>query len=335
MVNHTALLRALIGIGLVLTIGTAGYHLIEGWTLLESLYMTVITISTIGFKEVYDLGPKGQVFTLFIIATGMGVMTYAMIAVARIMIEGEILKILMRRRSMKALEKIKDHFVICGFGRMGSFVCHELRERHIPFVVVENRPEVQDAVVARNMLLAPGDATREDVLLSAGIARARGLVSLLDSDAANVYVVLTGRRLNPNIDIIARAGAEDAEAKLRWAGASRVISPYRIGGMRLVMGILKPKVMGFLEVAMDRKELDVELGEVQVSEKSPYVGRTLAETDIRKDLNLIIVSIIKQNGKMVFNPGPATVIDSNDTLITLGEFGNLARFEKEASGSTR
>jgi voltage-gated potassium channel len=330
LVHRHPIIKALIGIGLVLLVGTAGYRLIEGWPLLDGFYMTVITITTIGFKEVHELTLAGKIFTLFIIFTGIGVVGYTVFAGTQLVVEGEINKILTRRRSMKAIEKLRNHFIICGFGRMGSFVCEQLHARGMPFVVVENKVEVQDKVVQAGYYLAPGDATEEEVLLAASIKNARGLVSVLNSDAANVYVVLTARELNPELEIIARAAEESAQSRLVRAGATRVISPYQIGGMRMVMGIVKPTVMDFLQVAMDHKKMDVDLAEVRVAENSAYSGKKLIETDIRKQLNLIIIAVKKRDGKMVFNPGPNTVIHDNDTLIAMGKAKDLEVFEKEA-----
>lgn len=325
--------KGIIGIALILCVGATGYRLIEGWPWLDGFYMTVITITTIGFREVHDLTPRGQIFTLFIIFSGIGIVYYTFVTGTTMIIEGEVLKILTRRRSMKAIQKLKDHFVICGFGRMGSFICDEFHLRGIPFVVVENRTEVQDKITQAGYFLSPGDATEEDVLMAAGIRDARGLVSVLDSDASNVYVVLTAKELNPNLEIIARAGEESAHKKLTRAGASRVISPYKIGGMRLVMSILKPAVMSFLEVAMDHKELGIELEEVRVVEKSEYAGKRLIDTDIRKELNLIIIAVKKLDGQMVFNPGPDTIIEENDTLIAMGERKKLAILELAAKSN--
>jgi voltage-gated potassium channel len=330
LVHRHPIIKALIGIGLVLLVGTAGYRLIEGWPLLDGFYMTVITITTIGFKEVHELTLAGKLFTLFIIFTGIGVVGYTVFAGTQLVVEGEINKILTRRRSMKAIEKLRNHFIICGFGRMGSFVCEQLHARGMPFVVVENKVEVQDKVVQAGYYLAPGDATEEEVLLAASIKNARGLVSVLNSDAANVYVVLTARELNPELEIIARAAEESAQSRLVRAGATRVISPYQIGGMRMVMGIVKPTVMDFLQVAMDHKKMDVDLAEVRVAENSAYSGKKLIDTDLRKELNLIIIAIKKSDGRMEFNPGPNTVIHDNDTLIAMGKARDLEVFEKEA-----
>jgi len=315
---------------LILLAGTFGYHIIEGWAFLDGLYMTVITITTIGFGEVYPLSQEGRIFTLFLIISGLGIVGHTIVAASRWLIEGEVEKVITRRRSMKAIEKIRNHYVICGFGRMGSFVCHQFHIRGIPFVVVENNPEVQDRISQAGYFLSPGNATEEEVLIAAKIKTAKGLVSVLDSDAANVYVVLTARELSPQLEIIARAGEEDAEKKLRRAGANRVISPYHIGGMRMVMSILKPHVMSFLEVAMDYSQLNVELEEVRVAENSPYCGKKLVETDIRKDLNLIIIAIKKSDGQMVFNPGPNTFIESQDVLIAMGERRYLETLDLKA-----
>jgi voltage-gated potassium channel len=330
----TRLFRTLFGIVLVLVTGTLGYRLIEGWPFLDGFYMTVITITSIGYGETHPLSTEGRIFTLFIIAIGIGVVGHALVSVSRWLIEGEVVKVFTRRRSMKAIQKIRDHFIVCGFGRMGSFVCNEFHARGIPFVVVENIPEIQDKINQNGYYLSPGDATDEDVLMAAKIKTARGLVSTLNSDASNVYVVLTARELNPDLEIIARAGEEDAEKKLIRAGASRVISPYRIGGMRMVMGILKPTVMSFLEVAMDHKQLNVELEEVRVGKNSAYSGKKLVDTDIRKELNLIIIAIKKPDGRMVFNPGPNTIIEDEDLLITLGENKDLAIFHREAGAES-
>ncbi len=296
--------------------------------------MTVITITSIGYSEIHPLSTEGRIFTLFIIAIGIGVVGHALVSVSRWLIEGEVVKVFTRRRSMKAIQKIRDHFIVCGFGRMGSFVCNEFHARGIPFVVVENIPEIQDKINQNGYYLSPGDATDEDVLMAARIKTAKGLVSTLNSDASNVYVVLTARELNPDLEIIARAGEEEAEKKLIRAGASRVISPYRIGGMRMVMGILKPTVMSFLEVAMDHKQLNVELEEVRVAKNSAYSGKKLVDTDIRKELNLIIIAVKKPDGRMVFNPGPNTIIEDEDLLITLGENKDLAIFHREAGAES-
>jgi voltage-gated potassium channel len=331
MVSYVpALAKALIGIVCVLSLGTVGYRVVEGWPLLESFYMTVITLTTIGFGEVRPLTDQGRVFTIVLIFVGVGMVSYTVVTSTRLIVEGEIHEFLTRRRSMKAVQRIRDHFIICGFGRMGSYICHHLHERHIPFVVVEKTPETQMKIMELGYLMCSGDATEEETLLNSGIQVARGLVAVLDSDAENLYTVLTAREIRPDMEIIARAAEESAHKKLLRAGASRVISPYQIGAMRMLMSILKPTVMTFLEVVTDRTELNVELEEVEVAADSIYCGKRLMETDIRRELNLIIIAIKKRDGSMVFNPGPDTAIDAQDTLIAMGTQDMLARFEKKA-----
>lgn len=328
--NPNILLRSIIGLVSVIVFGTIGYMWIEHWSVIDGLYMTVITISSIGYGEVHKLSDTGRVFTMVLIFVGFGVVGYVLVAASRLIIEGEVQKILTRRRFMKAIEKIKDHFVICGFGRMGAFVCQQFHARGIPFVVVENDQETQLRIMEAGYFLSPGDATQESVLQGANIKTARGLVSVLNSDAANVYVVLTARELNSNLEIIARAGEESAQKKLMRAGANRVISPYQVGGMRMVMAILKPEVMNFLEVAMDYRDLNIEIEEIKVLEGSEYIGKGLIDTDIRKDLNLIVIAVKKPNGKMVFNPGPRTEIEEGDTLIAMGEKKSLEILMKKS-----
>ncbi|MFH1117606.1 MAG: potassium channel protein [Pseudomonadota bacterium] len=318
------------GLAFVVIGGTLGYGTLEGWSWFDALYMTIITITSIGFGEVHELSQAGRAFTILVIIVGFGVVAYSAVTVSRLLIEGEVEKILSRRQSMKQIEKIRNHYIVCGFGRMGSFVCRELHARGIPFVVIDREPEMQERIMQAGYFLSPGDATEEDVLIAANIATARGLVSVLDSDAANVYTVLSARELKPGLDIVARAGEESAKKKLLRAGANRVISPYQFGGFRIVMGILKPTVMSFLEVAMDHKELNIDLEEVLLSESSDYCGKTLVESGIRKDFNVVIVAVKKGDGRMEFNPGPETVMHGNDTLILMGEKKNMEALEKRA-----
>ena len=326
--ESTIVVRLVVGLAIVVIVGTAGYSSLEGWSWLDSLYMTVITITSIGFGEVHELSGQGRVFTIFVILIGFGVVAYAAVTISRLLVEGEVEKILSRRQSMKAIEKIKDHYIVCGYGRMGALVCKEFHARGIPFVVIDNESETQEKVIQAGFFLSPGDATEEDVLLGANIKTARGMVSVLNSDAANVYTVLTARELNSDLEIVARAGEESAIKKLRRAGANRVISPYQIGGHRIVMGILKPTVMSFLEVAMDHRELNIELEEIRLSESSDYCGKKLIDTNIRKELNLVIIAVKKRDSRMVFNPGPDTVVEADDTLITMGESKNLEELRR-------
>jgi voltage-gated potassium channel len=318
------LFKAFVGIWIVIAFGTVGYRLIEGWPALDCFYMTMITLTTIGFGEIYPLSPQGRLFTVAIIFLGFGIVGYSALTGVRFFIEGEFTKILKRRRDMKAIEELRDHYVVCGFGRMGSFICREFHRRGVGFVVVEKRPEVQEHIRDAGFLLSAGDATQEEVLRGAGIEKARGLVSVLESDAANLYTVLTGRQLNSKLDITARAGERSAQRKLKLVGADRVINPYLLGGMRLVIGVLKPEVLGFLDVVVDYKEREIELEQVRVPEGSRCCGKSLADTGIPQDRRLIVLSIRKQDGRLMFNPAPDTVLERDDTLIAIGDNEALA-----------
>jgi voltage-gated potassium channel len=295
--------------------------------------MTVITLTTVGFGEIHPLTPDARIFTLVLIFFGMGVVGYAFFSATRFVVEGEILSLITRRRHMKAVERIRDHFIVCGFGRMGSFIAEQLHERGIPFVVIERTPETQEKVIQLGYLMVPGDATDEEILVAARIRTARGLVAVLDTDAENLYTVLTARELSADLEVVARASDDAAQKKLMRAGATRVISPYKIGGMRILMGMLKPAVTSFLEVVADHKDMSIEIEEIPVSEKSPYTGKRLVETDIRRDLDLIVIAVMKRDGEMVFNPGPQTVVDAHDTLITMGRKDDLAACRHTAVGS--
>jgi voltage-gated potassium channel len=319
------LFKAFVAIWIVIAFGTVGYHVIEGWPVLDCFYMTMITLTTIGFGEIYPLSPEGRIFTVVIIFLGFGIVGYSALTGVRFFIEGEFTRILKRRHDMKCIEKLRDHYVVCGFGRMGSFICREFDRRGVPFVVVEKKVEVQEHIRDAGYLLSPGDATREEVLRGAGIDHAKGLVSVLESDAANLYTVLTGRQLNQELDIIARAGERTAQQKLKLVGADRVINPYVLGGMRLVVGVLKPDVLGFLDAVVDYKEQEIELEQLRIEKGTDLCGESLSETGILSDRRLIVLSIKKKDGRLVFNPDPDTVLETDDTLIAIGDRHVLSR----------
>lgn len=310
---------------IVIGFGTVGYRVIEGWPTLDCFYMTMITLTTIGFGEIYPLSPEGRIFTVLVIFLGFGIVGYSALTGVRFFIESEFTRFLKRRHDMKCIENLKDHYVVCGFGRMGSFICREFDRRGVPFVVVEKRPETREKIRDAGYLLSAGDATEEGVLQAAGIDHAKGLVSVLESDAANLYTVLTGRQLNPKLDITARAGERSAQTKLKTVGADRVINPYVLGGMRLVVGVLKPDVLEFLDAVVDYKEQHIELEQVRIAEGSPYRGKQLAETEISQDPRFIVLSVKKQAGGLIFNPPPETVLDVDDTLIAIGDTTALRR----------
>lgn len=313
----------------VIIYGTIGYMVIEQWDFLDALYMTVITLTTVGYGEVHHLSKAGKLFSMVLMLSGVGAMFYALGVGARILLEGEIRDILGRRRLNKKIESLKNHYIICGYGRMGRIIGKELRQHNAPFVVIEGAPEVV-AAMDKDILSLQGDATRDEVLKHAGIEKARGLISVLSSDADNLYVVLSARGLNPTLRIVARATDETVEKKLLRAGADHVVSPYFIGGLRIAHTLLKPAVVDFIEFATRSGNLELQMEEVKVGETSKIRDLSLSASGIGKDLGVIIVAIKRENGEMAFNPKSTTVIKSGDTLIAMGETKQLRTLENMA-----
>ena len=317
---------------LVLAFGTTGYMLIEKWSFLDSLYMTVITITTVGYREMGPMSPAGMVFTIFVVFSGMGLIIYILGAVAQAMVEFQLGSVIGRRKLLATIRSMKNHYIICGFGRIGKIICRELKANHIPMVVIDNGPGVEPATEHEEISLIRGDASSEDILLEAGIERAKGLVSVVRSDADNVFITMSARGLNPNLFILSRAEEEHTERKLMRAGANRVVMPYHIGGQKMAHAIVKPAVSDFLEFTVHNRKIGLEMGEVVVSEKSRLSGVKLADSGIRQEMDVIIIAVQKKDGEMKFNPSSQTQIESGDTLIALGESEDISRLAKILSG---
>jgi len=322
-----ALISSTLVIVVVLT-GTAGFSLIEGWSPFEALYMTVITLTTIGYQELKPLSDAGRAFNIFLVFFGIGVVAYAVNNGIRVVLEGEIQKAFGRIRLERRLKSIRKHFIICGYGRMGRIICKELKAKGVPFVVIEKERQELDA--DDESVFIYGDATRDELLMEAGIKKARGLISVLSTDAQNLYVVLSARGLNPDLLIVARAGEEVSEQKLLRAGADRVVSPYYIGGIRIAHTVLKPAVVDFIEFATKSENLELQLEEIEVSERSAIADKTIHEAGIGRELGVIIVAIKRKSGEMKFNPVHNTRIKSGDTLIAIGEAEKLTALERLA-----
>ncbi|MCX8027552.1 MAG: potassium channel protein [Thermodesulfovibrionales bacterium] len=322
------LILSLILIILTLVFGTAGYMIVEKWNFLDAFYMTIITISSIGYKEVHDLTDDGRIFSIVLIIFALSSVVYAMHNGIKIIMEGELQEFLGRKKLEKRISELKDHYVVCGYGRMGKIICRELKSNGFSFVVIEKKPVNQPD----DILLYEGDATDDSVLKAVGVERARGLISVLPTDAENLYVVLSAREMNSRLLIVARSGEEGAERKLIRAGADKVVSPYHIGGLRIAHTIIKPAVVDFIEFATKTGNIDLQIEEISINERSHLVGKRLDESGIGRDLNVIIVAIKKSDGDMMFNPTSKTVIEANDKLIALGEIPKLNILEKMASG---
>ena len=317
----------------ILFIGSMGYMFLEGWDFLDALYMTVITITTVGFGEVRSVSPEGRVFTIFIIFSGMGIIAYIVGQTAQVMVDLQVRSIIGRRKLGLKIKSLKDHYVICGFGRIGKIICRELDREKIPLVVIDNAPETREALEGEDIPFINDDATNEDVLIEAGIERAKGLISVVASDADNLFITMTARGLNPRAFILARADEEKTEKKLMRAGANKVFLPYLIGGQKMAQSVIKPAVTDFLEFTFNNRRMGLEMEELPVSEKSRMNGVTLIDSGIRKDMDIIFVAVRKKNGEMKFNPSSETRIEAGDILISLGKTDDLKRLSAILKGS--
>ena len=313
---------------ILLCTGTVGYHVIEGWSLLDALYMTVITITTVGYGEIHQLSKEGRIFTIFLILYSFGGMAYVFASIAQTLIAGQIRMALGRRKLEKKVKRLKDHYVLCGYGRIGSFIAKKFIEENVPFVVVEKDPERVKLLDEEGIVYVEGDATDDEILFGAGVERARCLVAATGSDANNLYITLSARALNPTIYILSRAAEEAAERKLLSAGANRVVSPYLIGAARMLNAVLRPNIVEFVDLVVERKHLELQLEEITVEDDSRFKGKPLRESGIRRELGLIVVAIKKAGGDMIFNPSSETLIKKGDCLIVLGEKRQLGRLGK-------
>lgn len=327
--------KPLVLILLVILIGTTGFHVLERWSFLDCLYMTIITIFTVGFREVKELSPQGQVFTIFIILGGVGTAIFAFTKITEIAFEGGINKFLRRRRMEKKLENLKDHYIICGHGRMGKIVRERLEEENLPFVVIDNNEEKLEELKQTNRcLFIEGDATHEEILIKAGIKKARGLAALLASDADNLYLVLTVRLINPSLFILSKAMDEEAERKILQIGANKVVSPYKLSGLKIAQGLIRPTLVDFMDLIIRRKELSLFMEELVVKKDSKLANRNLTECDIRRTANVIVVAVKKPGEDIVFNPSPDIKIETGDILLVLGDIDAVNQFENVYLGAS-
>jgi len=311
--------------------GTAGYMLIEKWDFLDALYMTVITVGTVGYSEVQPMGHAGQIFTMFLIVTGVGFFAYVGSSLVQFTVDGSLQGMLGRRRLDKQISKLKNHYIICGYGRIGRVLLQQLMVKMTDIVVVEQDTELLAVMEEDGISYVHGSSTEEKTLLKAGIRNADGLVAVLGEDTDNVFLVLTARQLNPDLYIVARACHNASKKTLIAAGADRVESPYDVGAIRMAQSIIRPTVLNFLDYAFARNQNDVQMEEIKVRGTSGLMGATLQESGIRQNFNLILIAIQKNDGQMLFNPSSQTRLNEGDTVVALGHPDDLFAFDQTLS----
>lgn len=321
----------------LLTIGTVGYMRLEGWTLKQGLYMTVITMSTVGFREVGNLSPAGEWFTIVFIFFSITLAGFAAATITAFLVQGELRDLMKGRRMQKQIEKLENHYILCGCGAVGREIVTEFNRVGVPFVVVEKTPEEAEIPRDQEILFIQGDATDEEVLELAGIRRARGLIAALRGDPENVFVTLTARQLNPGLQIVARAGEKGTGSKLLRAGANRVISPFEIAGQRMASIVLRPNVVNFLDVVFHGNGGDLRLEEIHLSSASELVGKTLRQADLGRKTRAVIVGINDRQGKARVSPASDTplsevVLQAEDILIALGSDVQIGQLKKVTGG---
>jgi voltage-gated potassium channel len=311
--------------------GAIGYHLLEGFSWLESVYMAVITLSTVGYSEVRPLTPGGEIFTIGFIVIGLGATFYAVVALAEFLIAGHLADILGRRAMQRSIRDLRGHVIVCGFGRLGRAVTEQLERSGVPVVVVDANPELEAAFEGSQRLLVTGSALEDAVLREAGIERARAIVVATPSDADNVFIALSARELNPHVDIHARGETEAGRRRLRLAGAAQVIALHGIGGQRIAQAILRPTVVDFLELSQPGGGAPIDLEELALGEGCALAGATLRDLRAR-GIRLSVVAIKRAGQQTLLNPDADATLEAGDHVVVVGDRENLQRFAGLAEG---
>lgn len=307
----------------LIAFGTAGYMSIERWSFVDSLFMTVTTVTTVGYREVRPLDTEGRIFTMFLVVFGVGTAFYLLTTFVAIVIEGDLSAAFGSTRMKNRIDQLRDHYILCGYGRVGEEIAREFAERDIPFVVIENNPEALLRAQQSGHLLIEGDAASDDVLAQAGVARARTLLAASDSDSGNTYITLTAKALNPNIFVVARAGKRESEARARRAGADRVISPYVLSGRRMALSAIQPNIVDFMETLSVGRNMESILAEVEITSDSGMDGRTVEQ--VFRSAGVTVLGVQRSNGELVVGPVSDLVVHDGDRLMVVGPEHELSR----------
>lgn len=322
---------ALYAVLAAVALGTLGFHLLERWSVADSLYATIQTLTTVGYGDITPATSAGRLFASLYMFVGVGAVLYVLTATVQTIVQSEMVATFGMRRRQREMSKLHDHFIICGAGRVGSRLIRELQRANVSFAVIEQDEQKVAHLIDSGAPVIVGDATLEETLREVGVHRARGLAACLPDDADNVYVVLIARDLNHDLHIVARAVEEQAEPKLIKAGANRVVAPTITGSHRMAQALMRPAVADFMD-SITAENLDLSFEEVEVSPASPYAGHRLRYTNILSELNVIVVAIRRRNGQMTFNPSGDALIDTGDILIAIGRAESLMRMSDLAHG---
>ena len=320
---------------LVIILAAAYYIVVEGrstgiyWSAVDGLYMAVATVTTMG-SEVHPLSQHGRMFTICLAIVGIGLLAFAVRSAATLLVGQQLSAEMQYRRRLRALKQMENHFIVCGYGRMGSEAVQQLRRRGLEAVVIEQDPDAVEERREPGVLYVIGNATHDEHLKSAGVERARGLIAAIGKDEDNLFLVLSARLLNPKMYIVARAGQEAMVDKLKRAGASRVLSPYVLGGRRLAAAATEPGVVDFLEMVL-HEAVDVEIAAIAIPAMSPALGRSLSEAGVVREGGAMILAVLNQQGEFHTNPPPHTVLAQGDSLIAMGSQAQLERVKRLVS----
>lgn len=323
--------NALLLLVLVVALGVTGFRVLEGWSWLDSAWMVLITLTTIGFGEVHPLTPMGRVFTMLLIVAGLGVGTYAMTGLTQQLIDGDIGRAMRARRRRRLMKRLDPHYIVVGYGRLGKTIVEQLRAMESPVVVIERDGANAEAAERDGLIAVTGDASDDDVLRQAGIERARGIAVAVSSAAEAVYVTMSARELRPDLDIVTRVSDPEHALKAKRAGATNVVNPHVMGGWRMAQGLARPHAGTFLDLAMLASNAELSIDEFVIGDRTPLVGRTLAEAHFSED-GVLIVAIRRTNGTLLPAPRADAVMQGGDVLIALGDPSSVRRLGERLRG---